>query len=359
MNRPKYIYFLFFCILISSLNGLEAQELITVRKIKTGIYLNPPFVMKDTAGYYTGMAIDLWKLAAEDLNLRPEYIEYNTWSELMHAIISGDVEIGVSSISVTYERAKILEYTFPWYDSGLRIMVKTSGNSSIWTELRRNGHLQAYLWITLALIVLTVVLTIIHRRREPDFPRDWTEGFSESLYRLVLAIKTGVVNNQNYSWIGKVLAVFWMLTGIGLVAYVTSSITSSMTTIALTHDIHSLNDLPGKRVGVLEGTIGEEYMQARGVPTIPYNNIEQAAEALSNNDIDAIVEDAPVLEYWSFNNADKQFRIVGNIFHPDKLAFASNKRYAAQMDSLSIVIIKLFEQGKINEIRNTYFGNIH
>ncbi|MCD7901174.1 MAG: transporter substrate-binding domain-containing protein [Bacteroides sp.] len=340
-------------------NFIFPQEIVTLRKVKTGVYINPPFVMKDSTGYYTGMAIDLWKLLEDEMNFASEYIEYLSWHKMMEAVTTGEIDAAVSNISVTYERAQQVKFSFPWHDSGLRILVKSSGQGTIWNELKRNGHLRGYMWIVGIIFFLTVILTIIHRKNDPEFPRKWLNGFTESLYMLVLAIKTGVVDNRNYSWIGKVLAVVWMLTGVGLVAYVTSSITSSMTTVALSSDIHSLSDLPGKRVAVLSSTVGEEYLHNRGIPTIGYENMEEATHALINDEIDALVQDAPVLEYWVFSNPQYNLKVVGNLFHPDKYAFAANKKYNDQMDSLSVKLIKLFDLEKINTLRNNYFGNVH
>lgn len=355
MIKKITIYFLFlFCV-----TGfrLPAQELVTLPKVKAGVYISPPFVMKDASGYYSGMAIDLWELVQDDLGWKTEYIEYDTWHGLMDALLQGEIEIAVSNISVTYERAKVMKFTFPWYDAGLRIMVRTEGNSSFWNELRKNGHLQAYIWIILLLLLITIFLTFLHRRREPDFPRGWIEGLSESLYRLILAIKTGVVNNRNYSWLGKIVAVFWMVSGIGLVAYVTSSITTSMTTVALTHDIHSLSDLPGKQVGVLNGSIAEEYLRGIGIATTAYEHIDELAAALTRDEVQAVVDDCPVLEYWVFNHPDQKMKVVGDIFHPDKYAFASSKTYSEATDSISVELIKLFDRGRIGELRKRYFGN--
>jgi len=336
-----------------------AQETAIIIKAKVGVYISPPFVMKDSMGYFRGMAVDLWELIEDEVNIRTEYIEYNNWNRLMQALMNDDIEMAVSNISVTYDRAKIFKFSFPWYDSGLRIMVKTEGSRSIWGELRKNGHIQAYFWIVLAILLLTIILTIIHRKKDPEFPRGWIDGLAESLYRLILAIKTGVVNNENYTWVGKILAVTWMLCGIGLLAYVTSTITSSMTAVTLMHDIHSLNDLPGKKVGVLSGGIAESYLQNRSIELVSYETIEEVSEALMNDEIQAVVDDAPVLEYWCFNNPDKKTKVVGNIFHPDKFAFAANKNDGPLMDSVSVGLIKLFDIGKISEIRNNYFGNIH
>lgn len=335
------------------------QEVVTLRKIKTGVYLNAPFVMIDSTGYYSGMAIDLWELLANEMGFVPEYIEYPSWHELIEDVTSGEIDAAVSNISVTYERAQQIKFSFPWFDSGLRILVKTSGEGSIWNELRRNGHLQAYVWILILIILLTIILMIVHRRHDPQFPRNWLDGFAESLYRLILAIKTGVIDNKHYNWIGKILAVTWMLTGVGLAAYVTSSITSSMTTVALTHDIHSLSDLPGKQVGVLSETVAQDYLQNRGISIIGYENMNDATTALINGEIDAVVEDAPVLEYWVYTNPEYKLKVVGNIFHADKYAFAANKRYGPQMDSLSVNLIKLFDLERVSSLKANYFGNIH
>jgi len=349
-----YIYlFIFICV------SASAQELVTLRKVKTGVYVSPPFVVKDSLGYYDGMAIDLWELLGDEMNFVNEYIEYPSWHEMMDAVTTGEIDMALSNISVTYDRAKHIKYSYPWFDSGLRILVKTSGQGTIWNELKQNGHLRAYIWIMIAIILITIVLTFIHRKREPEFPRNWLNGFSESLYRLVLAIKTGVVNNSNYSWLGKILAVIWMFAGVGLVAYVTSSITSSMTTVALTHDIHSLSDLPGKRVGVLSASVAEEYMKNRGISTISYENMNEASQALIADEIDAVVEDAPILEYWTFTNQQYKLKVVGEIFHPDKYAFAANKNYSTLMDSLSVELIKLFDNEKVSALKNNYFGNMH
>jgi len=357
MFRQAAISFLYFFVLVSA--SLSAQDVVTLRKVKTGVYLSPPFVMKDSTGYYSGMAIDLWKLLEDEMNYVSEYVEYPTWHQMMEAVASGEVHMVVSNISVTYERAQEIKFSYPWFDSGLRIMVKSSGQGSMWEELKRNGHIQTYIWIVSAIIFITIILTVIHRRRDSDFPRNWLDGFSESLYRLVVAIKTGVVNNKNYNWFGKILAVIWMFAGVGLVAYITSSITSSMTAVALTHDIHSLADLPGKRVGVLANGVAQEYMQHRGISTISYESTDMAAQALMDNEIDAVVDDAPVLEYWTFVNSGQNLKVVGNIFHPDKYAFAANKRYSEQMDSISVALIKLIDLEKVSALKSNYFGNMH
>lgn len=336
-----------------------AQELLPFTTVNVGVYISPPFVMKNEAGFYTGMAIDIWEQIENELNIKTKYTEFDTWNGLMQAITDGEIDIAVSNISVTYGRAEMLKFSFPWYDSGLRIMVKTEGSRSVWNELKRSGHIEAYAGIVLIILLLTIILTVIQRKRDPEFPRRWIDGLAESLYRLILAIKTGVVNNPSYNWIGKVLAVTWMLFGIGLVAYITSSITSSMTAVTLIHDIHSFADLPGKTVGVLSNSLAEKYLNDRDIRTVPYETIAELTQALTNDEVNAVVDDAPTLEYWCYNHPERKTKVVGDIFHDDKFAFGANKENSSLMDRISVELIKMFDLGKVAEIRNKYFGNIH
>ncbi|MCD8264023.1 MAG: transporter substrate-binding domain-containing protein [Tannerellaceae bacterium] len=196
-------------------------------------------------------------------------------------------------------------------------------------------------------MLLTFSLTLFYRRKDPEFPTTWYEGFSLNLYHLMVAIQTGSIENKLTGWIGHLLAVVWMVFGIGLVAYVTSTITSSMTKISLTSDIHSLADLSGKLVGVEEGGIEERYLSNLGIATVPYNNIIDAAEGLLNDEVSAVVGDVPVLEYWIHTNRSKKLEVTGNLFHPDKYAFAVSPDHSHLMDSISLQLIRLYDTGRI------------
>jgi polar amino acid transport system substrate-binding protein len=58
---------------------------------------------------------------------------------------------------------------------------------------------------------------------------------------------------------GRVVAVFWMFTGIAFVAYFTATVTASMTVQQLQGDINGPEDLSGKRVATVNGSTSEEY----------------------------------------------------------------------------------------------------
>src|SRR5690606_3134261 len=102
----------------------------------------------------------------------------------------------------------------------------------------------------------------------------------------------------------------------------TSSITSVMTVNHMSSDIGSVADLQGKIVGVHAGGTSEAYLRSVFVTTLPFDHINEAVEALENDEISAIVADNPVLEYFAHTNPSRPVDVVGNIFHPDKYGFA-------------------------------------
>jgi len=354
IRRSLLIIFLF----ASAMYEAHASDEITMRKVKVGIFVSPPFVMIEGDGWYSGMAIDLWDIVENQLNLVTEYVEYNSLETLLKGLQYGEIEIAVTNLTVTYDRAKVIKYSYPWYDAGLRIMVKSDQKGTLWTEMKRNGQLHSYLWIFLIIVILTFLLTIFCRYKYPDYPKTWRSGLALSLYNMVVAIKTGAIEAKGFSWAGHILSVVWMLFGIGLVAYVTSTITSSMTKISLESEINTLHDLPGELVGVEVGGIEEQYLATIGIPTLPYDNIMDAAEGLIRGEVKAVVGDAPVLEYWVHSNNGKNIRVVGDLFHPDKYAFAANKNHRGLMDSISVELIKLYDMGKIKDLKNRYMGVI-
>src|SRR5690606_23879070 len=120
--------------------------------------------------------------------------------------------------------------------------------------------------------------------------------------------------------------------------------------------INNVADLPGRPVGVQLGSVSEDYAREAGLNIRPFEHMELAVEALMEGQIDAIIDDAPVLEYYAHNNPQKPVDVVGPIFAPDKYAFGLPLR-SDLTRQLSVELIGAHESGLIEDIRTRYFGN--
>jgi ABC-type amino acid transport substrate-binding protein len=328
--------------------------------LTVGVYVHPPFVMVDD-GRFHGMAIELWEWLAEQLGQESEYVELSNIGALVDAAAAGDVDVALTNLTVTRDRAERIDFTHPWFDAGQRIMVnedRGSGFGDVVAGLRESGHLRAYAWIAFVIVVATFLVTLFDRQFDKDFPRRWRDGVAESFYTVMSVATSGKspARKNLFGWVGRIWQGLWLVCGIAVLAYVTSSVTSVMTTLSLTNQINSVADLPGRAVGVQPGSVSEDYAREQGFNIRPFDHIEDAVEALLEGRIDAIIGDAPVLEYYAHTNPQEPVTVVGPIFAPDKYAFG----LVHQSDltrPLTVELIGAHESGLIEEIRTQYFGD--
>lgn len=324
-----------------------------------GVFVDPPFVTENN-GTYSGMAIELWQMLAENLDRQYHYVTYPNFSALVQATQNEQVDVAVTNLTITRDRAERVDFTHPWFDAGQRIMVNDSqgaGFGAVVAGLQQSGHLTAYAWIAFVIVIATILLTFFDRRFDRDFPGSWTDGVAESFYTVMSVATSGRPPSRKnlFGWIGRIWQGLWLACGIAVLAYVTSSVTSVMTTLAITSHINSFADLPGKTVGVLRGSVSEDFVRGQGLSRRGYANIEDAATALVAGEIEAIVGDAPVLEYYASTHADQSVSVVGAIFEPDKYGFALPTN-SALTRALTVELIGAHESGQIEAIRARYFG---
>lgn len=329
--------------------------------VRVGVYVSPPFVMRDGSGRYSGMAIDLWEGAATRLDWQFEYVEKSTFGDLMDAVAANELDVAVTNLTVTQKRAERIDFTHPWYDAGLRVMISddSSGHGRLWTALYESGHMRTYAGLAVLMVMATLLLTFFDRRYDAEFSRKWGEGFAESFYHVVSVATSGKTTRKKmFGAIGRVLAAVWMMCGVALIAYITSSITSVMTTTSLTRAVNGVGDLPGKTIGVLTGSTAENFAGSMQFDFRQHPNIEGAVQALSHHAIVAVVADAPVLEYYAHTRRGEGVSVVGNIFSPQKYAFGV-RRGSGLAKPLTVELLGMHESGKTDEIRSKYFGPRH
>lgn len=329
------------------------------RPVAVGVYVHPPFVIRK-GDAFTGMAIELWEWIAGQRGLESRYVELGNVGELVDAAAAGDIDVAVTNMTVTRERAERIDFTHPWFDAGQRVMIneeRGAGFGDVFRGLSDSGHLRAYGWIALVIVAATFLMTLFDRRFDRDFPRRWRDGVAESSYTVMSVATSGrsPARKNLFGWAGRIWQGLWLACGVAVLAYVTSSVTSVMTTLSLTSQINSVSDLGSRSVGVQPGSVSQDYARQAGFATRPFEQIGEAVEALLDGRIDAIVGDAPVLEYYAHTNPDRPVTVVGPIFAPDKYAFGLPRR-SELTRPLTVELIGAHESGVIEEIRSRYFG---
>lgn len=167
----------------------------------------------------------------------------------------------------------------------------------------------------------------------------------------------GFENEVPSSKFSRFLAMIWIMISLFFVSFLTAQITSSMTVAELSSDISSLEDLSEKKVGVMKSSSVVEFVKKEiGVSPVIFEKYEDFYRSLKDNKVDALIGDAPIVNYYVSKKAHKDFKIVGEIFKPEKygILYPENSELKEKFDRS---IIKLQENGKYQEIYNKYFKN--
>ena len=338
----------------------RAQDNCTATPLTVGVYVSQPFVMPMDDSTFQGMAIELWQTISKSLGISSRYIQYHSFKELLEATVRGDVDILLTNLTVTHERATQLVVSYPWFDSGIRVMVNKEYRITVFEELLDSGRITIYMWLAASMFTLTMFITLYRRRIDAKFTREWKKGLAQSFHSLVLAAKSGQMSfGYVFGWVGYTLSAVWVLVGTALIVYVTSTLTTAMTSVSLHSNINSVYDLPGRTIGVVSGSVAQDFLHSLGIATKSYIAVADAVEDLHAKKINAIVSDAPVLEYWAYTRPDLKLAVVGNLFHPQKYAFAANGSHRELMGAVSLEIIKMHDDGELKALKDKYFGPLN
>lgn len=344
-----------FCALAGQIPAIDKSAPMG-RPVRAGLYNLRPFVWPVEGGGYDGFSVALWERCATSLGLKTEYVLYQNIGELLKATESGEVDIGVSGLSIVRDRVRRMRFSFPWYDSGLRIMT-TAYDNSLWGELRYNKQLWVYAVLAFIFLALALLMSLVRRLKDPAFPPDWKSGFCLSLLDVMVSVRTGRLEQRYLGWLGNILSLIWLLFGVAAVTYVTSTMTTAMTAISVDlKRIEHLSDLSGESIGVIQGEVSGPYIRALNMNSIPCDNMETAAKLLASGKVRAVVTDEPVLEDWMHRHPEYKFEFAGHLFRTDKLGFAMAKQNADFMDLINRELIRLHDSGELEKLRDQYLG---
>jgi polar amino acid transport system substrate-binding protein len=116
-------------------------------------------------------------------------------------------------------------------------------------------------------------------------------------------------------------------------------------------------DLRGLRVGVVAGTTGQEYAQARGWSLKAYENSVTELGALRTGQVDVLVQDDPVVRYWLTDPDNAGFTIVAGPRTRERYGFAVRKgRNPALLRLIDQVIVESRRNGAYRRLYEKWMG---
>jgi polar amino acid transport system substrate-binding protein len=307
-----------------------------------------------------GFSLELWEKVAQALGVKYELHWVKTVSDLIEALKAKQADVAIAAISITSEREQVVDFTTPYYESGLGILVNAQGKGawSIISETFFTATVGKYALAVLILLVVCAHLVWFFERmtNHEQFPKPYLKGIWESSWWAISTILSGGCDAKGPNHVlGRIFGGVWMLVCIIVLTYFTAQITTVMTVSELTSDINGPNDLPGKKVATVAGSTAEKYLQAHGAKVSSFPSIDEAYGALDKNDVIAVVYDKPILSYHlKIAGGDGQ-SVVG-LFQRQNygIGLQDKSPYRKQINA---ILLQLEEDGTIDDLRTKWFGD--
>ncbi len=86
------------------------------------------------------------KSICEQNALKPQFVYYQTVDEVLHTVETGECDINFSGITITAKREKRVDFSHPFFDSGLIIAVNKSPNNNLWYFSLKYSRSSVILW---------------------------------------------------------------------------------------------------------------------------------------------------------------------------------------------------------------------
>jgi polar amino acid transport system substrate-binding protein len=153
----------------------------------------------------------------------------------------------------------------------------------------------------------------------------------------------------------RALSFVWMFVGIVFVALYTAELTANLTVDRIQGAINGPKDLPGKRVGTLQGTISADWLRAHHAELVQFPQIEAMYPALLSKKVDALLLGSPPLRYYAANEGKGLVRLVGPEFEKRAAAFALPENSALRR-RINGALVAIEEDGTRQRLYDKWFG---
>ncbi|KRQ03134.1 hypothetical protein AOQ71_30735 [Bradyrhizobium manausense] len=331
-------------------------------KLRVATRIVPPMVVEKN-GVLGGFSIELWNSIGKRLNRETEYVVLPDVSELLDAVASGRADLAIAAISITSEREDRFDFSQPIMNSGLQILVRGTAVNVEANPLRELMQLffsrTLLVWLGIALLLILVpahLMFLVERTHHSGIipTKKYFPGIFHAMFWAAGTLATQADQMPRH-WIARIVAVLWMFTGVVFVAFYTAQLTASLTVQQIRGPINGQQDLVGKTVGTTRGSTAKAYLSELKAEVREFEKVDDLYRALLDQQVDAVVFDAPALLYYTTHDGSRLARTVGDVFHREDygIVFPTGSPLRKQVNE---ALLRLRENDTYQRIYEEWFG---
>lgn len=279
-----------------------------------------PFAFRGESGEWQGIAVDLWNQIAEKNGTEFRY-EVHPLADMLDALESGEVDVGVAALTISADREKRFDFTQPFMPSSLVIAAKAEPRG--WWHTIKGfislPFLSAAGALAAVLLAFGFLVWVFERKKNDEFGGKAIEGIGAGFWWSAVTMTTvGYGDKSPKTLGGRIVGLVWMFAAIIIISGFTAAIASSLTMNSLRTGIESLSDLRSAEVGVIEASSGAGFLDDEKIDFRDYDSSGELVAALASGEINAAVHDEPILKYALKEQGVENVKIL-----PDRLRLES------------------------------------
>jgi ABC-type amino acid transport substrate-binding protein len=316
-----------------------------------------PFVLPDTDPL-AGFSIDMWDAVARRMHV-DFTLQVVAADDRFSKVERGDADVATGLLVMTPEDERRVDFTHPYLDSGLQIMVRAQREGhalELFDSIPWRAIGELFGVAILIMLLLANVLWLIERRNNPSFRKKYLAAIGEGLWGSMLIIATGEHGDRNAPNVIKRIAVvaMWLL-GVVLVAQLTATVTSSQIIARFQSEIRGPADLPGKTIAATPGTIAGDYLTGLGLPFTRITTPDEGIRMLTQGEVQAVVLNSAALQYLAAKRGKGVLQVVGPIFRNYKIGFVVREGSPLRKQ-INEALLAMYADGTYEDIYAKWFS---
>jgi polar amino acid transport system substrate-binding protein len=160
--------------------------------------------------------------------------------------------------------------------------------------------------------VAGAMVWVFERRANPEqFGGGVVEGLGAAFWWAAVTMTTvGYGDKAPRTAAGRGVALLWMFASLLLISGFIAAASAALTSQSLVSSVSGLDDLPRARVGAPAGATSADFLAERGIAFRAFDDAPAALAALAAGRLDAVVYDAPLLQYTLRQDPETRLRVL-------------------------------------------------